>query len=170
MTTTSVLDRDLATGGTSFYVLTFQAHDTGSRSSEAKLKVTVTDVNDNVPFFSQSVYSVHLSCDTAMGSTLTRVTAKDNDVTSTLTFTLVDGEGSEHFKVNEVTGDVTLESNVTAAAVGSNPRVLTVSVSDGGIPEMTSSAVIVVQMDGCSVGSSSAGENGTGGYDLHWRE
>ena len=160
--TTRVLDCDLATGGTSFYVLTFQARDTGSRSSEARLKVTVINVNDNAPMFSQSVYSVRLSCDRTMGATLTTVTAVDNDITSNMTFTLVYGVGSEDFSVNEVTGDFTLESNITEVAAASNPLVLTISVSDGGKPEMTSSAVIVVQMDDCSAGFNKAVDNDTG--------
>ena len=95
-----------------------------------------------------------------MGATLTTVTAVDNDITSNMTFALVHNVGCEDFSVNEVTGDVTLESNITEVAAASNPLVLTISVSDGGKPEMTSSAVIVVQMDDCSV--SKAVDNDTG--------
>ena len=161
-----MLDRDPATGGTTFYLLTFQARDAGSRSSEAKLKVTLTDVNDNAPAFSQSVYAVRLACDAAAGTVLTRVSATDDDVTaSALTFAFVDAGGSGYFRLDGVTGDVTLESDVTAASSSASiPRALTISASDGGVAAVTSSAVLLVHMDGCSGGSNVTGRvnNDTG--------
>lgn len=53
----------------------------GGMSDYANVTVFVTDANDNVPVFSQSVYFVNISEDTALNKEILRVHATDNDVT-----------------------------------------------------------------------------------------
>ncbi|KAL8568821.1 hypothetical protein ACOMHN_035584 [Nucella lapillus] len=163
MRTASNLDRDSTTGGTAYYLLTFRAVDLGSRSAEARLKVMLTDVNDNAPTFSETVYSVKLSCNTQIGSVIASLSASDGDATSNLTFAFRNGD-SEYFELNNVTGDVIVMGNVTAMSEVSTSHVLNVSVSDGGVPEMTSSAMVVVQIVGCS--ATSGGGSVTDSSDL----
>ncbi|KAK7108320.1 protocadherin Fat 3-like [Littorina saxatilis] len=151
--TSGTLDRDPNTGGTTFYLLTLKVLDAGSRSSEANLNVTMTDINDNTPTFDQIIYQAYFSCNSPVGATVVSLTARDNDVSSALTYSFVSG-GSDYFSLDDATGDITLKTNVTTVAVVSSVHVLTVSVSDGGVSELTSTTAVVVQIDGqCSVGS-----------------
>ncbi|XP_076445655.1 protocadherin-9-like [Babylonia areolata] len=158
--TASVLDSDVSTGGAAHFLLTFRAVDPGSRSAEAELKVILSDVNDNPPVFTNTVYHVQLSCDTPIGSVITSLSASDADPTVNFNFAFSD-IGSEFFSLDSITGDVTTKTNVTTAASASTSHVLNIRVTDGGIPEMTSTAAVVVQIDGCSSTSGDSGEEGS---------
>ncbi len=52
----------------------------GGMSDYANVTVFITDANDNVPVFSQSVYFVNISEQTPLGKEILRVHATDNDV------------------------------------------------------------------------------------------
>ncbi|NWV80355.1 PCDGC protein, partial [Dasyornis broadbenti] len=64
-----------------FHVLVLGASDGGdpARTGTSRIRVTVLDVNDNAPEFSQSEYTVGLPEDVSVGSTLVTVTATDAD-------------------------------------------------------------------------------------------
>ncbi|KAK7486552.1 hypothetical protein BaRGS_00022218, partial [Batillaria attramentaria] len=151
LTTTGVLDRDPNTGGAAFYNVTLTASDPGAESSEAALCVFLDDVNDNAPSFSQPVYTRDVLCDVPVGTTLISLTSSDFDVTSKLVHEIDVGEKTL-FSVNDVTGDVILMSSVTDRT--STVYVLTVTVKDGGVPEMTSTAAIVVRFQNCVTSTS----------------
>ncbi|XP_071425969.1 protocadherin gamma-A6-like isoform X11 [Pithys albifrons albifrons] len=64
-----------------FHELVLRATDAGdpARTGTARIHVTVLDVNDNPPMFSQSEYTVRVPEDVPVGSTLVTVTATDGD-------------------------------------------------------------------------------------------
>ncbi|NXE71751.1 PCDGD protein, partial [Calcarius ornatus] len=71
------LDREEA----AFRELVLRASDGGdpARTGTARIRVTVVDVNDNAPVFSQAEYTVRVPEDVPVGSTLVTVTATDGD-------------------------------------------------------------------------------------------
>ena len=139
VTTTTSLDRETQDS----YTLTLQTKDGGSpsRSTNATLIVTVQDINDNTPYFDPATYAaVTLSEDTAIGSTIVTVTARDDDigVNQKIVYSLRGDDGK--FQVNRTTGEVTTLASlnretkidytltVTASDSGLNPRSSTVNV------------------------------------------
>ena len=70
------LDRE----SVSQYTLTVMATDQGGLFCSAQLYVTVTDVNDNAPMFTQNEYTVTVPEDAPLNTLLTRVTATDADL------------------------------------------------------------------------------------------
>ena len=121
------------------------------------MKITLNNINDNAPVFSKNVYSVQLSCSATEGMNILSLSVSDDDVVSSLSFTVIDGD-AKFFTVDNLTGDVTLNSNISTVAETSNRHVIVVSVSDGGVPELTSTAVVIVRVDDCAVSSSASGE------------
>uniref|UniRef100_A0A674HEQ5 Protocadherin gamma-A4 n=1 Tax=Taeniopygia guttata TaxID=59729 RepID=A0A674HEQ5_TAEGU len=71
------LDREEA----AFHELVLRAMDGGdpARTGTARIRVTVLDVNDNAPVFSQAEYTVRVPEDVPVGSVLVTVTANDAD-------------------------------------------------------------------------------------------
>ncbi|NXX34765.1 PCDGH protein, partial [Nicator chloris] len=71
------LDREEA----AFHELVLRAMDGGdpARTGTARIRVTVLDVNDNAPVFSQAEYTVRVPEDASVGSVLVTVTATDAD-------------------------------------------------------------------------------------------
>ncbi|NXW77277.1 PCDGH protein, partial [Hirundo rustica] len=71
------LDREEA----AFHELVLRASDGGdpARTGTARIRVTVVDVNDNAPVFSQAEYTVRVPEDVPVGSVLVTVTATDAD-------------------------------------------------------------------------------------------
>ncbi|NWZ17060.1 PCDG2 protein, partial [Agelaius phoeniceus] len=64
-----------------FHELVLRASDGGdpARTGTARIRVTVLDVNDNAPVFSQAEYTVRVPEDVPVGSTLVTITATDAD-------------------------------------------------------------------------------------------
>ncbi|KAL6472182.1 hypothetical protein MHYP_G00183700 [Metynnis hypsauchen] len=98
--------------------LMLTAKDGGSpqRSGTAVIHVTILDANDNVPVFSQKVYNVNLPENTALGTVVAAVTATDADEGANGQVTYEFGHISEElnrlFKLNQKTGDITLDGQV----------------------------------------------------------
>ncbi|XP_066185610.1 protocadherin gamma-B5-like [Sylvia atricapilla] len=76
-----VLERALDREQQGFFELELTAVDAGdpARSGTVKIRVNVTDANDNPPVFSQDRYRVRLREDAAPGSTVLNISASDAD-------------------------------------------------------------------------------------------
>lgn len=64
-----------------FYILNISATDNGHPqfTSYAILNITVTDFNDNQPKFSQNIFNLGVSEDTAVDTYFDQITATDED-------------------------------------------------------------------------------------------
>ena len=99
----SPLDRETTT----LYVLNIIATDSGTvdavRSTTHVLMVTITDDNDNAPVFSPTYYFVSISENTAVGTTVTSVTATDADTSTagTVTYGIASGNSGNVFRVDK---------------------------------------------------------------------
>ena len=59
-TTSNAFDRDVQIGGTEYYDIDVKATDQ-EYSADTTIRVRLTDVNDNMPVFSETVYNVEIS-------------------------------------------------------------------------------------------------------------
>nr|KAF6346486.1 FAT atypical cadherin 4 [Pipistrellus kuhlii] len=91
------------------YVLTIKSSDKGSpsQSSSVKVIIHILDENDNAPRFSQ-IFSAHVSENSPLGYTVTRVTTSDEDtgVNAISRYSIMDT--SLPFTINPSTGDIVI--------------------------------------------------------------
>ncbi|XP_046562252.1 protocadherin-like wing polarity protein stan [Haliotis rubra] len=132
----SVLDSDTATGGVAYHDVTIRVTDgaVSPRFSDGTIRLTLTDVNDNVPKFDSTHYAITVDEDIAVGDVVASVAATDDDGDS-VTLTL-EGRGSSF----EISGsDVVLKYPLDYSS--SPLHVLTIIADDG---MFTTSAVMLV--------------------------
>ncbi|MED6239749.1 hypothetical protein ATANTOWER_010591 [Ataeniobius toweri] len=139
------LDRE----STEVYDLVLKASDKGSpqRENITTIRVSLTDVNDNRPEFSSSIYdrSILLK-DAETGMLLLTLSATDRDAgnNSLITYSFVEGE-SPYLALNNNTGEVTLTSDL--ANVTEDTQIsLTAVATDHGSPPLNTTAHVVVNI------------------------
>ncbi|CAF0772538.1 unnamed protein product [Adineta steineri] len=138
------LDRELQ----SEYIFTITANDYKYTTS-TKLTLTVLDVNDHNPKFSQTIYTVNISYSTPIGTILTKLTAYDADseenahiyysLLSIDGYKLETNEKNDLFQLNSYTGELSLISKLNHLDT-KNIFKLVIGASDGthnAIPALT---------------------------------
>uniref|UniRef100_A0A8D8W2C8 Protocadherin-16 n=1 Tax=Cacopsylla melanoneura TaxID=428564 RepID=A0A8D8W2C8_9HEMI len=123
--TNIVLDREIRDS----YRLTVIVTDEGlpQLTGTAMVKINIIDINDNQPTFPPHS-SVKISENKAVGSVLTAVTANDVDTYPPLTYTLLDGESSDTFCIDEFSGRLLLRQPLDYESV--TQYRLAIAVSD----------------------------------------
>ncbi|XP_067898848.1 protocadherin Fat 4 [Heterodontus francisci] len=112
------------------YSLLVRADD-GLQSSDMRINITVSDVNDHTPKFSRDVYSFDIPEDTAPGSIVAATLASDADsgANGEITY-MVEEDNEESFFLNSVTGVFNLTQTLDYEK---QPYyILTVRAEDGG--------------------------------------
>uniref|UniRef100_A0A671NQN5 Protocadherin 9 n=1 Tax=Sinocyclocheilus anshuiensis TaxID=1608454 RepID=A0A671NQN5_9TELE len=144
----------------SSYTFDVRAVDNGSPpcSSAAKVTINVIDVNDNPPIviYPPSNTSFKLVPLSAIpGSVVAEVFAVDGDtgMNAELKYTIVSGNGRSLFRIDPVTGNITLEEKPTVADTGLHR--LVVNISDLGYPKSLHTLVLVFLYVNDTVGNSS---------------
>ena len=86
----------------------------GGLSTSAMVKISVEDINDNVPVFSPSVYNVTIGPDHPTGVTLVSVSASDSDsgVMGEVEYVISSGNQDGVFDLDPDTGDLSLYSGL----------------------------------------------------------
>ncbi|KAM7042526.1 uncharacterized protein M8220_007696 [Acridotheres tristis] len=126
------LDREEA----AFHELVLRAMDGGdpARTGTARIRVKVVDANDNAPVFSQAEYTVRVTEDVPVGSTLVTVSAMDSDegLNGQVKYSLkkVSDMASNIFNLDSETGAITLLRSLDFEEGDSYE--LEVQVRDGG--------------------------------------
>ncbi|XP_069061415.1 protocadherin-8-like [Pleurodeles waltl] len=147
--TTAALDREKI----SEYNLTIVAEDLGSPPFKTvrQFTIRVSDENDNPPFFAKPVYEVSVLENNAPGSYITTVVARDPDLghNGKVTYTLVDTEVmgapiSTYVSVDPATGSVYSLRTFNYEVIKQFD--FRIQASDGGSPELTSTALIKVRV------------------------
>lgn len=98
------------------------------------LTVTVTDVNDNSPVFSQTLYSFNVTEGVPQGTLVGTVSASDADVTSSFknfAYYIMNKQNQDAFYVEKQSGKV-FASGLSLNRAVKESHLLTVCVSDGG--------------------------------------
>ncbi|XP_072791317.1 protocadherin gamma-A12 isoform X2 [Taeniopygia guttata] len=138
------LDREEA----AFHELVLRAMDGGdpARTGTARIRVTVLDVNDNAPVFSQAEYTVRVPEDVPVGSAVVTVTANDSDegLYGHVKYSIqkITDKASEIFRLDSDTGAVTLLRSLDFEEGDSYE--LDVQAHDGGGLSDTAKVVVTV--------------------------
>ena len=138
------LDRET----TASYNLTVQVADGGNPSLSSRVNATITidDENDNSPVFSQDSYTVILPYN-ELEEWSTVVTATDQDIGSNaaITYSVTDGDTAGIFTIDAESGNITITGMLNTNE--SSSFNLTVQATDGGIPQNTAQAIVMITVD-----------------------
>ncbi|XP_022527058.2 cadherin EGF LAG seven-pass G-type receptor 1 isoform X3 [Astyanax mexicanus] len=123
------LDRET----TEFYTFGVEARDNGvpAMSSSASVSITVLDVNDNVPTFTEKVYSLKINEDALVGTSVLTVTAVDRDINSVVTYQISSGNTRNRFAITSQSGGGLITLALPLDYKQERQYVLTITASDG---------------------------------------
>ncbi|XP_072446359.1 protocadherin gamma-C3-like [Chiloscyllium punctatum] len=133
------------------YNISISAWDAGSPplSANKTIQVSVSDINDNAPLFTQAVYNVFLMENNAPGTSIFDVTAFDPDVgkNSAVSYFLLDSfthesSASGRFSVNSENGHLYALRSFDYEI--QKKFQIKVQAQDGGTPSLTSTALVNV--------------------------
>ncbi|MXQ95305.1 hypothetical protein E5288_WYG005122 [Bos mutus] len=115
------------------YSFGVEAVDHGSppMSSSASVSITVLDVNDNDPVFTQPVYELRLNEDAAVGSSVLTLRALDRDANSVITYQLTGGNTRNRFALSSQSGGGLITLALPLDYKQERQYVLAVTASDG---------------------------------------
>ena len=115
-------------------------------TSEVMVNVSLLDLNDVTPYFSNDTYYVAWKEDTTVGSVLQAVEAADFDLgeNGTLEYFIQPGNDSHFFSVNTTTGEIRLEIEFDREM--QDLFTLTVTSEDLGDPSLTGTADVIISI------------------------
>ncbi|XP_041360501.1 uncharacterized protein LOC121376791 [Gigantopelta aegis] len=149
---TGVYDVDLSGFPTSV-LITINAEDDKGETGTSKILITVTDQNDNVPVFGQTIQAFSVTQGVTGLGTLGIITVTDNDLTSPnkdvdlQMVRSVPPSGINYCNVignNDGTAEVRFINTNFESAVGGTTVFLTIRATDRGSPQKTSSGTVAV--------------------------
>uniref|UniRef100_A0A8C3TG58 Cadherin EGF LAG seven-pass G-type receptor 3 n=1 Tax=Chelydra serpentina TaxID=8475 RepID=A0A8C3TG58_CHESE len=128
ITVSGPLDRE----SVEHYFFGVEARDHGSPSLSASASVTITvmDVNDNRPEFTQKEYFIRLNEDAAVGTSVLSVTAIDRDVNSAISYQITGGNTRNRFSISTQGGVGLITLSLPLDYKQERRYVLTVTASD----------------------------------------
>uniref|UniRef100_A0A8C6HNE7 Cadherin, EGF LAG seven-pass G-type receptor 1 n=1 Tax=Mus spicilegus TaxID=10103 RepID=A0A8C6HNE7_MUSSI len=106
-------------------------HGSPAMSSSASVSITVLDVNDNDPMFTQPVYELRLNEDAAVGSSVLTLRARDRDANSVITYQLTGGNTRNRFALSSQSGGGLITLALPLDYKQERQYVLAVTASDG---------------------------------------
>ncbi|XP_069349341.1 protocadherin-23 [Eulemur rufifrons] len=145
--------------------MTVLVTDRGSppRNATMAVYVSVTDINDNRPFFPQYIHGKELHIKVLEGQPVnmlvTTVFAKDLDEgnNAELIYSVSSEDGSDHFKIDANSGEI---RTTTILSYDYRPSYrMTVIASDQGVPPLQGQAVINIQVIPLSKGTAIISQN-----------
>ena len=127
------------------YDLILNATDGEGRYANSFLFVTVHDINDQIPVFTENPYVVHLPEDSPNGTFVAQVRAIDTDLNenSILVYRL-DESFQDTFSLNETTGELILLAPLDRELV--SVYILPVFAMDMGLPALNGTADVIVNV------------------------
>ena len=135
----AVLDREQQ----SSYALTVEARDMGAPSlaTNVTVNIVVTDINDNRPEFSQSLYQVEVLESVQVNSLVEQIMAVDIDEGSNanLSYVLM-GDNIQQFTVGRYTGRLLIVRPLNYETTRNYN--ITLQASDGGSPPLTDTTIV----------------------------
>ncbi|KAM9860155.1 cadherin EGF LAG seven-pass G-type receptor 2 [Aulostomus maculatus] len=116
-----------------FYNFGVEARDHGYpvMSSSASISMTILDVNDNNPEFTQRAYYMRLNEDAAVGTSVVTVSAVDQDINSVVTYQISSGNTRNRFSITSQSGGGLITLALPLDYKLERQYVLTVTASDG---------------------------------------
>ncbi|XP_065710360.1 cadherin EGF LAG seven-pass G-type receptor 2 isoform X2 [Patagioenas fasciata] len=125
----SELDREAV----DFYSFEVEAQDQGNppMASSASVSVTILDVNDNSPEFTQREYGARLNEDAAVGTSVLTVSAVDRDANSVITYQISSGNTRNRFSITSQSGGGLISLALPLDYKLERQYLLTIAASDG---------------------------------------
>uniref|UniRef100_U3ICD8 FAT atypical cadherin 2 n=1 Tax=Anas platyrhynchos platyrhynchos TaxID=8840 RepID=U3ICD8_ANAPP len=129
----------------------------GTRKGSASLSdvtmvvINITDINDHAPEFIQDPYFADIREDAAVGEIILTVSADDLDgaMNNQITYSIVEGNPLGHFAIQPKSGQISIAKKIKID-VSQKPKgsqyIQLPAVSDSGIPPLSSSAFINIQV------------------------
>ncbi|KAM3877775.1 cadherin EGF LAG seven-pass G-type receptor 2 [Diretmus argenteus] len=116
-----------------FYNFGVEARDHGYpvMSSSASISMTILDVNDNNPEFTQKAYYMRLNEDAAVGTSVVTVSAVDQDINSVVTYQISSGNTRNRFSITSQSGGGLITLALPLDYKLERQYVLSVTASDG---------------------------------------
>ena len=116
-----------------FYSFGVEARDHGTPAltASASVSVTILDVNDNNPTFTQPEYTVRLNEDAAVGTSVVTVSAVDRDAHSVITYQITSGNTRNRFSITSQSGGGLVSLALPLDYKLERQYVLAVTASDG---------------------------------------
>ncbi|XP_047439870.1 cadherin EGF LAG seven-pass G-type receptor 2 isoform X3 [Mugil cephalus] len=116
-----------------FYNFGVEARDQGYpvMSSSASITMTILDVNDNNPEFTQKAYYMRLNEDAAVGTSVVTVSAVDQDINSVVTYQISSGNTRNRFSITSQSGGGLITLALPLDYKLERQYALTVTASDG---------------------------------------
>ncbi|XP_040264648.1 cadherin EGF LAG seven-pass G-type receptor 3 [Bufo bufo] len=114
------------------YLFGVEARDHGnpSLSASASITITILDVNDNRPEFTQREYFIRLNEDASVGTSVLSVTAIDRDVNSIISYQITGGNTRNRFAISTQGGAGLITLSLPLDYKQERRYVLTVTASD----------------------------------------
>uniref|UniRef100_A0A8D0HIG2 Cadherin EGF LAG seven-pass G-type receptor 1 n=1 Tax=Sphenodon punctatus TaxID=8508 RepID=A0A8D0HIG2_SPHPU len=100
-------------------------------TSSASVAITILDVNDNNPTFTEKVYQLRLNEDAAVGSSVLTLTAVDRDVKSVVMYQITSGNTRNRFAITSQSAGGLITLALPLDYKQERQYVLTVTASDG---------------------------------------
>ena len=146
-----ILDKRLDRETKDSYLLQVVAKDGGSPAKQSILDVhiSVSDINDNAPFFSHNIYNVSVTQDQDETNPIITLSATDLDFgqNGNISYTF-DSKTStlakKYFKINQITGKIFLKSKIPSGQKLIHN--LYIEAKDGGHPPLSSLAMVQVNV------------------------
>ncbi|XP_040904757.1 protocadherin beta-16-like [Toxotes jaculatrix] len=148
---TLVTEQNLDREKRSKYNITLTATDEGvpALSSRKTVVLEVTDINDNAPAFSQSVYRTEVVENNSPGVALLQIQATDPDQgqNARISYFLIDSEvngnpASSYFSINTESGEIRCLRSLDYEQV--KEYNIRVKAQDGGSPPLTSNTTVIL--------------------------
>ena len=116
------------------------------RTSEVMVNVSLLDLNDVTPSFSNDSYYMAWEEDTLVGSVLLTVEAVDFDLgeNGTLEYFILPGNDSSFFSINLTSGEIMLEMEFDREM--QDLFTITVTAEDQGEPSLTGTAEVIISV------------------------
>ncbi|XP_051869474.1 protocadherin-10-like [Pristis pectinata] len=172
LTTTRMLDRET----TPIYNIPVIACDSGSPplSTNKTIRISVSDINDNTPRFSQSSYAVYVMENNAPGASIFTLTAFDPDLDQNSYISYSLGGNLQHslvpiyFSINSINGTIYALPSFDYEKVKTFQ--IRVQARDAGVPPLSSSAtvnvIILDQNDNAPVIVSPSAQSGSAAVEI----
>ncbi|XP_029287123.1 cadherin EGF LAG seven-pass G-type receptor 2 isoform X1 [Cottoperca gobio] len=128
-----IVSAELDRESVDFYNFGVEARDQGYpvMSSSASISMTILDVNDNNPEFTQKAYYMRLNEDAAVGTSVVTVSAVDQDINSVVTYQISSGNTRNRFSITSQSGGGLITLALPLDYKLERQYVLTVAASDG---------------------------------------
>lgn len=130
------------------YFLTIQAQDGGTPplSNHATVNISIMDVNDNVPIFTQLSYGASVNENSLVGSSIITLTATDLDQgqNGQILYEIVHGDQQNQFTIDQTSGLVSVGKTLDREMIAS--YVLEVQAVDQGSASLSASVLVNINI------------------------